>query len=336
MPAALALAEKLGTPGREFLGAALVGLETACRIGEWLGRGHYQHGFHQTATSGSFGAAAAAARLLGLSEEQTCHALGIAATKASGLKSQFGTMGKPYHAGLAAANGVEAALLAKAGFVSRPDGLECEQGFALTHAGEQNTASLAMGELGRSYVFTQVQHKFHACCHGTHAPVEALITARDDHGVAPGDIEAVELTVNPRLLRVCNIEQPATGLEAKFSFRLTAAMALSGYDTSALATFTAEHCTAPELVALRDRVSVATDDSLPESAAQVRIERSSKDPVVVRHDICDPLPIALRDTKVRAKVAGLLGQDRAERCWGRIQELGTSDAPVNLHELAEL
>ena len=114
------------------------------------------------------------------------------------------------------------------------------------------------------------------------------------------------------------------------------AMALTGYDTSALATFSSANCNAPELVALRDRVSVATDDSLPESAARVKIERSSKDQVVVRHDICDPMPVALRETKVRAKAAGLLGQDRAERCWGRIEELGTSDTPVNLRELAEL
>ncbi|MCP5084800.1 MAG: MmgE/PrpD family protein [Alphaproteobacteria bacterium] len=336
MPAALALAEKLGSTGPAFLDAALVGLETACRIGEWLGRGHYQHGFHQTATSGSFGAAAAASRLLGLDAERTCHALGIAATKASGLKSQFGTMGKPYHAGLAAANGVEAALLAKAGIVSRPDGLECEQGFSLTHAGEQDNTSLAMGELGRKYVFTEVQHKFHACCHGTHAPVEALISARDDHGVSPADIESVELTVNPRFLRVCNIEQPATGLEAKFSFRLTAAMALSGYDTSALATFSAENCHEPSLVALRDKVSVVTDSGLSESVAQIRIDRRSNEAVVIRHDICDPMPVAVREAKVRAKAAALLGQDRAERCWLRTQDLGTAGEPVNLRELAEL
>lgn len=335
MPAALAVAEKLGASGQAFLDAALVGVETACRIGEWLGRGHYQHGFHQTATSGSFGAAAAAARLLGLDEERTRHALGLATTKASGLKSQFGTMGKPYHAGLAAANGMEAALLAQAGFVSRPDGLECEQGFAATHAAECDDASLAMGELGRKYVFTEVQHKFHACCHGTHAPVEALISARDDHGVAPAEIESVELTVNPRLLRVCNIERPTAGLEAKFSFRLTAAMALCGYDTSALATFTAENCREPDLAALRDRVRVATDESLSESAAQIRIERRSNDAVVIRHDICDPMPVAVREAKVCAKAAVLLGADRAERCWQDVQGLKTTDSPINLRTLAE-
>ena len=135
-PAALAVAEKTGASGEAFMAAALIGMEAACRIGAWLGTGHYQHGFHQTATSGAFGATVAAGRLLGLDEERMRHALGIVATRASGLKSQFGTMGKPFNAGIAASNGVEAALLAKAGFVSRPDGLECAQGFAETHAAE--------------------------------------------------------------------------------------------------------------------------------------------------------------------------------------------------------
>ncbi|MEN8198244.1 MAG: MmgE/PrpD family protein [Pseudomonadota bacterium] len=126
-PAALAIAEKTGASGADLLAAFLIGAETACRVGRFLGSSHYQHGFHQTATSGAFGATAACARLMVLSQEQTRHALGIAATRASGLKSQFGTMGKPFHAGMAAANGVEAARLASFGVISRPDGIECEQ-----------------------------------------------------------------------------------------------------------------------------------------------------------------------------------------------------------------
>ena len=120
----------------------------------------------------------AAARLLGLDEERARHALGIASTRTSGLKSQFGTMGKPYHAGMAAANGVEAALLAAAGFVSRPDGLDCAQGFGETHAGAGIDPAAILDGLGRDFIFEAVQHKFHACCHGTHAALDALIEAR--------------------------------------------------------------------------------------------------------------------------------------------------------------
>jgi 2-methylcitrate dehydratase PrpD len=111
IPAALAVAEKTGATDTAFIDAALIGMEVASRIGAWLGRSHYEAGFHQTATSGTFGAAMAVARILGLDQKRAQHALGLATTRASGLKSQFGTMGKPFHAGMAAANGVEVATL---------------------------------------------------------------------------------------------------------------------------------------------------------------------------------------------------------------------------------
>jgi len=135
IPAATAIAQQINCSRQQWLDASLIGMEVACRVGDWLGRDHYQKGFHQTATSGSIGATAAVARLMELTVEQTCHALGLAATRTSGLKCQFGTMGKPYHAGMAASNGVEAGQLALAGFVSKPDALECEQGLAWTHHG---------------------------------------------------------------------------------------------------------------------------------------------------------------------------------------------------------
>ena len=273
LPAAIAIAEKTGATGSDFLEAAMIGFETACRIGAWLGRRHYQHGFHQTATSGSFGAASAAARLLRLDEERTCHALGLTATRASGLKSQFGTMGKPFHAGMAAANGVEAALLAAKGFISRPDGLECALGFANTHAGEAEDPALVLGQLGEKFILEAVQHKFYACCHGTHAALEALIEARESHCLKPKDVQAVTLTVHPSYLSVCNIEQHLTGLEAKFSYRLTTALALSGRDTGLLSTFSDEICHDPNLIALRGRVTVVSDTHMSETAAMIRIKR---------------------------------------------------------------
>ncbi|MEL6266802.1 MAG: MmgE/PrpD family protein, partial [Pseudomonadota bacterium] len=267
LPAACAVAERVGAPGPALLEAALVGVEVACRTGAWLGRRHYNHGFHQTATSGTFGATAAAARLLGLDADGMAGALGVATTRASGLKSQFGTMGKPYNAGIAAANGVEAATLAARGFVSRPDGLECAQGFGATHAGEDGPLGEVLAALGSRYVFETVQHKFHACCHGTHAALEAIATLRDAHRLAPEAVEAVALTVNPRWLKVCDIPAPTTGLEAKFSYRLTAAMALAGRDTGALTTFSDAACADPTLLALRDRVRVTADEAVTDTGA---------------------------------------------------------------------
>ena len=131
--ALLALAELRHSSGREVITAFVAGYETACRIGAALQPGHYNLGFHSTGTVGSFGAAAACARLLGLDAEATAMALGIAGTQAAGLKSQFGTMCKPFHAGKAAQNGLLAARLAARGFSSRADIVECVQGFALTH-----------------------------------------------------------------------------------------------------------------------------------------------------------------------------------------------------------
>jgi 2-methylcitrate dehydratase PrpD len=340
LPAALAVAEREGTSGAELVAAFLVGVETACRVGALLGPGHYRHGFHQTATSGSFGAAAACARLLGLDVDATCHALGLVATRASGLKSQFGTMGKPFHAGMAAANGVEAADLAALGFVSRPDGLECEQGFTTTHAGAPDAVDDALAGLGEAYLFEAVQYKLHACCHGTHAALEALTTLRREHAIAPDAVAAVTLTVNPTWLRVCDLPTPATGLEAKFSYRLTAAMALAGVDTAALASFSDAACRDPRLVPLRDRVEVVADAALPDTAARVVVALDDGHRLEATHDLearwrrstmgrrrCWPRCSRARPVPVRDPGASpptvILTPGRRPRHGGRVPTTGT-------------
>lgn len=322
--AALALAQKTGASGAEFLDASLIGAETACRIGDWLGRSHYHKGFHQTATSGAFGAAMAGARLLGLDHQRARHALGIVSTRASGLKSQFGNMGKPYNAGIAASNGVEAALLASAGFVSRPDGLECMQGFADTHAGENGDPANALDGLGRKFVFEHVQHKFHACCHGLHAALEALAALRQNEMPDPEAIERVVITTNPQWLKVCNVAEPATGLEAKFSYRMTAAMALSGVDTAALTTYTDENCHDPTLIALRDKVHVETDESLADTASRVKITLHSGTTLSAEHDLEHPLLAHIREEKVRKKAAVLLGDEESRSLWQIVDMLDKS------------
>jgi 2-methylcitrate dehydratase PrpD len=326
-PAALAVAEKTGATGDAFLKAALTGMEAACRIGAWLGAGHYQHGFHQTATSGAFGAAVAAGRLLGLDEERMRHALGIAATRASGLKSQFGTMGKPFNAGIAASNGVEAAILAKAGFVSRPDGLECVQGFADTHAGEGNDPAVMLRGLGEDFWFETVQHKFHACCHGLHASLEALAELREAPGFDVHAVTAVDLTVNPRWLRVCDIKQPGTGLEAKFSYGLTSAMALSGWDTGALAAYSDAACVDPALVALRDRVTVTGDPAVSDTQARVVLALRRGEWRDSSFDLDNPLPLSERQKKVIAKAQSLLGQNRAVAIESLVAGLDAGSIP---------
>lgn len=335
-PAALAVAERQDASGAAFLEAALFGMEAACRIGHWLGTGHYNHGFHQTATAGAFGAAVAAGRLLGLSQERMQHALGIVATRASGLKSQFGTMGKPFNAGIAASNGVEAALLAARGFVSRPDGIECLQGFAETHAGECRDLEASLAGLGTEFWFETVQHKFHACCHGTHATLEALNALRQRPDFSLSGVKGVALRVNPRWLRVCDIPAPQTALEAKFSYRLTSAMALAGLDTGALDVFSPETCARADLLPLRDRVSVAGDAAISDTAAHVRLDMAGGAALETFVDLDTPLPLTERRAKIAAKVRALLPDASASTVMALDEQVATQSARAIAEGLAAL
>lgn len=334
LPAVLALGERTRTSGAALGDAFLVGAEVACRIGSFFGRAHYQHGFHQTATAGTFGATAASARLLGLTEMQARHALGLAATRASGLKSQFGTMGKPYNAGIAAANGVETASLAALGFESRPDGIECEQGFAETHMAAGGDLDAILAGLGRTFRFEKIQFKYHACCHGTHAALEALGRIRAQHHPDPAAIRRVTLHVHPRWLRVCNIEQPVTALEAKFSYRLTAAMALSGVDTGALTSYTDAICTRPDLVVLRDKVQVETNGALADTEAKATLTLGDGMRHEARVDLDEAAPFTEQQAKVRAKAAALIGEANAVALWRVIENLEDTDAATFAEGLA--
>jgi 2-methylcitrate dehydratase PrpD len=236
-PAALAAAEQVDASAAALRDAFLLGAEVSCRIGVALGRAHYQRGFHQTATSGAFGATVAVGRILGLAPSEMRHALSLVSTRASGLKSQFGTMGKPFNAGIAAANGVEAASLAKRGFVSCDDGLSGEQGFVETHSDRPEAESPWDNPPPRTFVFDDIKYKLHACCHGTHAMIEALLAARRRADLVSRDVTQIEVRTHPRWLRVCDLKEPRTGLEAKFSYALLAAMVLEELDTSSERTF---------------------------------------------------------------------------------------------------
>ena len=184
LPGLLALAELKRRSGREVITAFVAGYETACRIGAALQPGHYNLGFHSTGTVGSFGAAAACARLLGLDSAATAMALGIAGTQAAGLKSQFGTMCKPFHAGKAAQNGLLAARLAARGFTSRADLVECVQGFALTHGPDFSPEAALAPPVGGLHILANL-FKYHAACYLTHAPIECARRLREEHRADP-------------------------------------------------------------------------------------------------------------------------------------------------------
>ncbi len=317
IPAALAVGEAVGATGPALQEAALIGVEASIRVGVWLGRAHYQVGYHQTATAGAFGATLAAGRLMGLTPEQMKHAIGLVTTRASGIKAQFGTMGKPMNAGLAASNGVEAAQLAARGFVSAPCAMDGQNGFGPTHHGEGQGG--AFDTLGQDWLFESVQHKFHACCHGLHATLEAL---RDLDALADR-VETVEITTHPRWLSVCNIATPESGLQSKFSYRMVTAMALTGHDTARLDSFDDALSRDADLAALRDRVTVDDDDSLTEMQARLRVTLKDGSVQDLFHDLEADPGLAARQKRVRAKAATLLGEGRAEAIWQAIE----ADAP---------
>lgn len=284
VPALLALAEARGSSGAGFMTAFVAGYETLCRIGAAVAPGHYARGFHTTGTLGTFGAAAACANLLALDTDDTALALGIAATQAAGLKSMFGTMCKPLHAGKASADGLLAAQLAARGFSSRSDSIEATQGFAATHGPDcDHEAALARPANGlhlRNNLF-----KFHAACYGTHAAIEAARTLREQHRLSPSDVLRVVISVPADSDGVCTIESPRTGLEAKFSLCHTVAMALAGIDTADLASYSDTAAADRALAALRERVQV---ELLSEwsglTQAVVRIDTASGPALRQHHD----------------------------------------------------
>jgi 2-methylcitrate dehydratase PrpD len=336
LPAVLALAEERGATGEALMAAFVAGYETACRVGLLVAPGHYDRlGFHSTGTVGSFGAAAACAHLLGLTEAQTAHALGIAATQAAGLKAMFGTMCKPLHAGRAAYNGLLAARLAARGFTARPDGLECAQGFAAAYSPDFHPeAALADPEGGWHIRYNLF--KYHAACYLTHAGIEAARRLRLEHALVSERIAAVTLRVDETTDRVCNIAAPATGLEAKFSLRLTAAMALAGRETGRLDVYSAETAADPALVALRDRVTIEFQRGWPNTRAEMEVRLADQTTVQAAHDAGMPATdIAAQGHRLEAKFAGLaapvLGAARAEAL---IAEVATIERRADLRGFA--
>ncbi|MBB93990.1 MAG: 2-methylcitrate dehydratase [Rhodobacteraceae bacterium] len=317
-PAAMAMGEAQDMGLSKVIEAALIGMELSVRVGLWLGRDHYQVGFHQTATAGAFGATAAAGRLAGLTGAAMEQALGLAATQAAGLKAQFGTMGKPLNAGLAARTGVEAAVLVAGGFTSSPEALDGPFGFGATHHGAAD--GQALDGLGDTWLFEQVSHKFHACCHGLHAALEAL----RDLDLAGPEIARLTVHTHPRWMSVCNQPAPTTGLGAKFSYRTALAMALAGHDTARLDTYTEALCTDPAVIALRDRIEVQEDASLDETQARLDALLRNGARKQAEHDLNARVPIDAREHRVLAKAAALVG----DKTVGRITQLIDSDAPA--------
>ena len=184
VPAVLAAAESERLTGRAVLDAYVVGFEIEARLGRLMNPRHYQRGWHCTSTLGTIGAAAAVSRLLGLDARAAGHALAIAASEASGLKENFGTMVKPLHAGLAARNGVLAALLARGGMTASDLALDGPQGLLHAMDSEGKALADAIADLGARWEIldTGITVKLYPSCAGTHPSLDAILDLRRREG----------------------------------------------------------------------------------------------------------------------------------------------------------
>jgi 2-methylcitrate dehydratase PrpD len=218
LAAAMALAERRGASGSAFLEAFLVGFEVECKIAEAIDPNHYERGFHSTGTAGTFGAAAAAAKLLNLSGEAISHTLAIAASMSSGIRVNFGSMTKPLHAARAAQNGIVAAELAARGFTGGDNGLDGEWGYFQVFGGGADLDRL-IPVLGKPYAIVSpgVSIKPYPCGSLSHPTLDAMMKAVTDHDLKPDQIKAVRVRAGNNILEPLRYKIAKNELEAKFS-----------------------------------------------------------------------------------------------------------------------
>lgn len=320
--AVLALAERQPVSGRDFLHAFILGVEAECRIGNSVYPNHYDTGWHITATAGVFGAAAAAGRLLKLNEQQMVWALGTAATQSCGIRETFGTMAKPLHPGIAARNGLLAALLAKKNVTSAEQGIEGRRGFAAILSTKFDPKEITEG-LGNTWEISTNTYKPYACGIVIHPAIEGCIQLRNEHHLVAEDIDRIELKVHPLVLELTGRKTPQAGLEGKFSiYHSCAAAIILGEGGEAAYSDTVVRN--PRVIALRDRVNATMGPGIHED--QVRITMNLKDgrtfEKYIEHaigSVSRPMSDADLEAKFRSLAKGILSAAQTDRliatCW---------------------
>ena len=254
LPAVLALAERVRLDGRAMTTAYQIAVEVECKIAEAILPRHYQQGFHSTATCGAIGAAAGASRLLELDREATRRALSLAASQAGGLRENFGTMTKPFHAGRAAESGVVAAELAALGFTASPVGLEADRGF-FRAAGGGYSADMIDGKLGNpwTFAFPGVSIKPHPSGSLTHPGMSVMLDLIQRHDLRPERVKRVAVGTNHNMPNALIHHRPRNELQAKFSMEFCMAILLIERKAG-LEQFTDAVVNRPDVQALLQRV----------------------------------------------------------------------------------
>jgi 2-methylcitrate dehydratase PrpD len=240
VPALLALGEERGATGADMIDAYIVGVEVCSGLARGVMRSHYDIGWHTTSTIGGIAAAAACGRLIGLNEQQMAHALSLAVSMAGGCKVQFGTMGKPLHAGLAAQHGLTAALLGAAGVEARLSAIEGPMGFLDLLGGPSPTGwGENLDTLGEPLAIESrgLLLKRFPCCSSTHRTLDNLLDLRREANFAADDVVSIDTWVGFGNARNLMYNAPITEFEARFSMHYCVAVALL-FGTVKLSDFT--------------------------------------------------------------------------------------------------
>lgn len=261
IPAALSVAEANNKSGKELITAVVVGYDVCYRIGEAVSASHYYH-WHNTATCGTFGAAAAVSSLLNLNEEQTVYALGSAGTQAAGLWEfiEDGAMSKQLHPAKAAVNGVISALLAKKGFTSASKILEGKRGFFKSMSDEFDESKIT-NQLGEIYKITENSFKIHASCRHTHPAVDMVIDIANENLIQIQLIDKIRVNTYQAVLNITDNPNPTTVYASKFSIQFCVALAIVKGKAS-LSDFNEETLWDIKIRDLMERIEVSVDPDI--------------------------------------------------------------------------
>ncbi|HEV8573930.1 MAG TPA: MmgE/PrpD family protein [Dehalococcoidia bacterium] len=344
LPAVLALGEKLGSSGRDVMDAFVLGFEVECKLGRLIGGPHYALGWHATSTFGTVGAAVACARLLRLDAARTQTALAIAASLASGVRQNFGSMTKPLHAGWAARNGVLAATLAECGLTADAEALEGESGFLRAASGGSEFDPSPLGRLGDPWeiVSPGVGVKLYPCCYATHRAIDAALALRPAIERDLAGIESVRVSVSPGTPMPLRTTLPNSGLEGKFSMEYCIATALhDGHVT--LASFSDNAVARPHARSLMSKVTMIEDGpaaNFPiQGTARVSVQFRDREPAhsplieVPRGDPQNPLSWDELRAKFRDCTATIIDPDGIEAAIRSVEEI---DSAHDIHEVTRV
>lgn len=322
LAALLALAERAPVSGADLMLAYAVGFEAGVRSGR-TAPGHHKGGWHLTGTLGSTAAGAACGRLLGLDAQRLTYALGIAATQAGGMQQNRGTMCKSFHAGKAAQNGVLAALLAERGFDSSQEIIEGKRGFSRIYSDVAAPEQLTAG-LGEGWLIETNGHKPYACGVVLHPLIDAVIAIRARERIDPMAVSEISLRVHPLVASITGVVEPSSGLQSKFSFRHSAAVALAD-GAAGIAQYSDARAADPMVMALRRKVQAVADETLRKDEAHATVVAGG-----VRHEVHvahasgttdNPMSDAAIESKFLANATPAIGAERAGRAVALIRSL---------------